>query len=60
MVVLRKAFSLTENGACDFIGLSSLQSGGVYASCSTICFPYEVPGGGTPCGTKCMMYCVGR
>ncbi len=30
------------------------------ANCSTICQPYSVPGGCTPCGTKCMMYCAGK
>ena len=29
-------------------------------NCDTICTGYEVPGGCTPCGTKCMMYCAGK
>ena len=39
---------------------SSANRGAAMASCSTICQPYSVPGGGTPCGTKCIMYCVGK
>jgi len=30
------------------------------APCAHICQPYSVPGGGTPCGSICVMYCVGK
>lgn len=29
----------------------------IMGPCGSICQPYEVPGGGTPCGTKCIQYC---
>ena len=32
----------------------------VNGSCGTICQPYSVPGGCTPRGTKCIMYCAGK
>jgi len=45
-----------------FSAMQKMQSAGAAskAPCSTICQPYSVPDGRTPCGTKCMMYCVGK
>ena len=55
MTVLRGSFN-------KFNDIQNMQSKSAkYAvACSTICESYSVPGGGTPCGTICVQYCVGK
>lgn len=63
MQALRK-INTEDKNASSFVSMVTFQNGRVQdlkiVSCSTICQSYEVPGGCTPCGTKCMMYCAGK
>lgn len=63
MQALRR-INTEDQKASSFVSMVTLQNGRVQdlkiVSCSTICQGYEVPGGCTPCGTKCMMYCAGK
>ena len=60
MEIVREASYGTCGSAGYFYGMVSQLGMSGFASCSTICQPYSVPGGGTPCGSKCMLYCVGK
>ncbi len=49
-----------RNSSFSRISVKQMGRSFAMAPCQTICQPYSVPGGGTPCGSKCMMYCVGK
>ena len=63
MLTLRKV-ETEDKKASSFVSMFAMQNGKIknmtVVSCSTICQSYEVPGGCTPCGTKCIMYCAGK
>lgn len=54
--------TVLRNSKGNFTYMQNAQRTGTaaMAPCSTICQPYSVPGGGTPCGSKCIMYCAGK